>query len=148
MQAQDISVSGKVTSATDKQGIPGVNVVLKGTLKGTATDVYGFYKLEVPPDGILVFSFTGMQKQEVPVNALKVIDVELVEEKVDLGEVVVVGYSTSSKKLINGSVGIVGEEEIKNLPVRTIDGVLQGRAAGLSITPNSGTPGADNPPSN
>jgi len=141
MQAQDISVSGKVTSATDKQGIPGVNVVLKGTLKGTATDVNGFYKLDVPPDGILIYSFTGMQKQEVPVNARKVIDVELVEEKVDLGEVVVVGYSTSSKKLINGSVDIVGEEEIKNLPVRTIDGVLQGRAAGVSITPNSGTPG-------
>ncbi len=141
MKAQDITISGKVTSATDKQGIPGVNVVLKGTLKGTATDVNGFYKLDAPADGVLIFSYTGMQKQEIPVNARKLIDVELIEEKVDLGEVVVVGYSTSSRKLINGSVDIVGEEEIKNLPIRTIDGVLQGRAAGVSISPNSGTPG-------
>lgn len=142
MQAQDISVSGKVTSATDKQGIPGVNVVLKGTLKGTATDVNGFYKLDAPVNGVLVFSFTGMVKQEIPVDGRKVIDIELIEEKVDLGEVVVVGYSTSSKKLINGSVGVVNEEQIKNVPVRTIDAVLQGKAAGVNITPNSGTPGA------
>ena len=141
LKAQDIPVSGKVISGNDKQAIPGVTIVVKGTTQGTITDINGSYKLDAPANGTLVFSFLGMQKQEVAVGGRKQINIEMADENIDLGEVVVVGYSTDSKKLLSGSIGLVSQEEIKNVPLRTIDGVLQGKAAGVSIVQNSGTPG-------
>jgi len=142
--AQTIAVSGTVTSATDKSPMPGVTVQVKGTQKGDITDTKGGYKLEAPANATLVFSFIGMRPQEIPVNGRKQIDVEMEEERVDLGEVVVVGYSTSSKRLISGSISTVNEKELDNIPIRTIDGVLQGKAAGVSVNQNSGTPGGRN----
>jgi TonB-linked SusC/RagA family outer membrane protein len=142
--AQTIPVSGTVTSATDKMPMPGVTVQVKGTQKGTITDINGNYKLEAPAKATLVYSFVGMKLQEVPVEGRKQIDILMEEERVDLGEVVVVGYSTSSKKLISGSISTVNEKELENLPIRTIDGVLQGKAAGVSVNQNSGTPGGRN----
>jgi TonB-dependent starch-binding outer membrane protein SusC len=142
--AQTIPVSGTVTSATDNSPMPGVTVQIKGSQKGTITDINGFYKLEVASNATLVFTFIGMKPQEIPVDGRKTINVEMEEDRVDLGEVVVVGYSTTSKKLISGSVGTVNEDELKNIPMRTIDGVLQGKAAGVSINQNSGTPGGQN----
>jgi TonB-dependent starch-binding outer membrane protein SusC len=144
LKAQEIPISGKVISAKDQQAIPGVTIVVKGTTKGTITDINGNYKLDAPSNGTLVYSFLGMQKQEIQVNGRKIIDLEMVDENIDLGEVVVVGYSTDSKKLLSGSIGLVNQEEIKNVPLRTIDGVLQGKAAGVSIVQNSGTPGGQN----
>jgi TonB-dependent starch-binding outer membrane protein SusC len=141
IQAQDIPISGKVTSAVDQTAIPGVTVKVKGTVKGTTTGLNGEYSLNAPSDGTLIFSFVGMEMQEVAVNGHKKINIEMKEEKVDLGEVVVVGYSTDSRKLISGSIGVVHDDEIKNIPLRTIDGVLQGKSAGVNITQNSGTPG-------
>ncbi len=144
LKAQDIPISGKVTSAADQLPIPGVTIVVKGTSKGTVTDVNGFYTLDAPSTGVLVFSFVGMQKQEVPVSGRRQINLEMAEENIDLGEVVVMGYNTASRKLISGSYGLVDEEEIKTIPLRTIDGVLQGKAAGMTINQNSGTPGGQN----
>jgi len=142
--AQTIPVSGTVTSATDNLPMPGVTVQVKGSQKGTITDINGTYKLDVASNATLVFTFIGMKLQEIPVDGRKTINVGMEEERVDLGEVVVVGYSTTSKKLISGSVGTVNENELKNIPMRTIDGVLQGKAAGVSIVQNSGTPGGQN----
>ncbi len=142
--AQTIPVSGTVTSATDNSPMPGVTVQIKGSQKGTITDINGFYKLDVASNATLVFTFIGMKPQEIAVDGRKTINVGMEEERVDLGEVVVVGYSTTSKKLISGSVGTVNESELKNIPMRTIDGVLQGKAAGVSINQNSGTPGGQN----
>jgi len=142
--AQTIPVSGTVTSATDNLPMPGVTVQVKGSQKGTITDINGSFKLEVASNATLVFTFIGMKLQEIPVDGRKTINVGMEEERVDLGEVVVVGYSTTSKKLISGSVGTVNESELKNIPMRTIDGVLQGKAAGVSINQNSGTPGGQN----
>ncbi|MBK7030615.1 MAG: TonB-dependent receptor plug domain-containing protein [Bacteroidales bacterium] len=144
LQAQDLPMGGKVTSATDKSAIPGVTIILKGTSKGTTTDLDGNYRLVVPVNGVLQFSYVGMKKQEVAINGKKVVNVELAEDKVDLGELVVVGYSTESKKLISGSFGVVNSDEIKQVPIRTIDGVLQGKVAGVTINQNSGTPKKQN----
>jgi TonB-linked SusC/RagA family outer membrane protein len=138
---QEIQVSGKVTSAADKTALPGVTVMVKGTTTGVVTSVDGTYSIQAPSDARLVFSFIGMQKAEIQVNGRKVINVELAEARTDLGEVVVLGYSTDSKKLITGSFGLVSENDIKNVPIRTVDGVLQGQTAGLSVFMNSGTPG-------
>lgn len=142
--AQTIPVSGTVSGMADKMPVPGVTVQVKGTLQGTTTDIDGFYKIEAASNAVLVFSFVGMKTLEVPVNGRLNISVSMEEAKVDLGEVVVVGYSTSSKKLISGSVGVVQEEELKDVPLRTIEGVLQGKVAGVSININSGTPGGQN----
>ncbi|PKP53891.1 MAG: SusC/RagA family TonB-linked outer membrane protein [Bacteroidetes bacterium HGW-Bacteroidetes-1] len=142
--AQSIPVSGIVIAASDKLPVPGVTVQVKGTMLGTTTDLDGVYKLEAPSDAILVFTYVGMKTVEVPVKGQLSINLVMEETKIDLGEVVVVGYSTSSKKLISGSVGVVQEEAIKDVPLRTIEGVLQGKAAGVSININSGTPGGQN----
>lgn len=142
--AQSIHITGTVTSAADRQPIPGVTVQVKGTIQGTTTDLDGVYKLEAPADATLLFSYVGMQAVEVPVNKRMLINVSLQENKVDLGEIVVVGYSTSSKKLISNAVSVVNENDLKNAPVRTIDGVLQGKVAGVSVNINSGTPGGQN----
>ncbi|MEI6059121.1 MAG: TonB-dependent receptor [Bacteroidota bacterium] len=142
--AQTIPVSGTVTSATDKTPIPGVTVQVKGSQKGSITDMNGMFKLEASANANLLFTYIGMKSQEIPVNGRRQIDIQMDEQRVDLGEVVVMGYSTSSKKLISGSVGTVNESELKNIPMRTIEGVLQGKAAGVSIVQNSGTPGGQN----
>lgn len=141
---QTLQISGKVTSAADGAPIPGATVQVKGTASGTITDINGIYKLEARPDAILLVSYMGMKKIEVPVNGKSKLDFSLEEEKIDLGELVVVGYNTSSRKLISGSIGVVNEDEIKSAPIRTIDAVLQGKAAGVSINQNSGTPGGQN----
>ncbi|MFZ4463071.1 MAG: SusC/RagA family TonB-linked outer membrane protein [Bacteroidales bacterium] len=142
--SQSILVSGKVTSEADGSPIPGVTVQIKGTQKGTITDLNGTYKLDAAPDATLVFTFIGLKKKEIPVNGQKQMNVTLSDEKIDLGEAVVIGYSTTSRKLVSGSVGVVKEDEIKNTPIRTIDGVLQGKVAGVTINQNSGTPGGQN----
>lgn len=144
LSAQDIPINGKVTSATNQQSIPGVTIVVKGSTKGTVTDINGTYSLQAPAEGVLQFSFVGMKKQEVAVNGRRQINVTMEDENIDLGEVVVMGYSSDSKKLISGSFGLVNEDEIKTIPLRTIDGVLQGKAAGMTINQNSGTPGGQN----
>jgi len=139
--AQDITVNGKITSASDNLPIPGVTVMLKGSMKGSSSDVNGSYSLLATADGILVFSYIGMETQEIRINGKKQINVVMKDKDIRLGEVVVVGYGTASKKLISGSFNLVNENEIKNIPLRTIDGVLQGQAAGLSVIQSSGTPG-------
>lgn len=143
-RGQVVQVTGKVTSATDNSPIPGVTVQVKGTQTGTTTQNDGTYKLEAPSNATLIFSFVGMKKVEVPVDGNKRINVSLEDENINLGELVVVGYSTTSKKLISGSVDVVGEEEFQDSPLRTIEGVLQGKAAGVTINQNSGTPGGQN----
>lgn len=142
--AQNHIVTGTVISASDSSPIPGVTVQVKGTTTGTVTDLDGYYKIAVDPNGILVFSFVGMQAIETSVNNRSLINVVMQEEKIDLGEVVVVGYSTSSRKLISNSVEVVKTEELQNAPIRTIDGVLQGKVAGVSVSMSSGTPGGQN----
>lgn len=142
--SQSLQVTGKVTSATDDSPIPGVTILIRGTQKGTTTDVNGAFKLDASANSILVFSFVGMKQLELPVNGQAKLNVRLEEDKINLGELVVVGYSTTSRKLISGSIGLVNGDEIKSAPLRTIDGVLQGKSAGVVINQNSGTPGGQN----
>lgn len=141
LMSQKLVVTGNVVSASDKTPLTGVTVIEKNTQNGTITDLEGNYSIEVAPDGILIFSFIGMKTMEVNVQMKTTLDVQLEDDQVKLDEVLVVGYNTSSKKLISGSVAAVSDKEIRNIPLRTIDGVLQGVAAGVAITQNSGTPG-------
>lgn len=144
IMAQDIQVSGTISSSDDKMPVPGVTIMVKGSTQGTTSDINGNYKLKAPFNGVLVFSFVGMQTQEIPINGSKIINVKMDDQDVPLGEIVVVGYSTTSRKLLSGSVELLNEDEIKNIPIRTLDGVLQGQTAGLTVTSQSGTPGGQN----
>ncbi len=142
--AQTIEVTGTVTSVADNNPIPGVTVLVKGTQTGAITSTDGTYRIKAPSDGTLVFSFVGMKKVEMPIAGNRRINVSLEEENIDLGELVVVGYSTTSRKLISGSVEVVASDEIQDAQLRTLEGVLQGKTAGVTISQNSGTPGGQN----
>ncbi|TVR40046.1 MAG: TonB-dependent receptor [Bacteroidia bacterium] len=145
LQAQQITVTGVVTSAAEGDiTLPGVTVMVEGTSRGAITDLDGRYEIQANPDDVLVFSFVGMTPQSIPVDGRSVINVSLEMAVAELGEIVVTGYGTESRRLISGSVGVVSEEEMRESSLRTIDGVLQGRSAGVQITQSSGTPGAAN----
>jgi Ca-activated chloride channel family protein len=97
--AQDRTITGKVTSAEDGSVIPGVNVLLKGTTVGTVTDVKGSYKLTIPATGqVLVFSFIGLQTQEVKIGSRNVVDVTMFLDAQELSEIVVTGYAAKREK--------------------------------------------------
>ncbi|MEI6433698.1 MAG: TonB-dependent receptor [Bacteroidota bacterium] len=144
LTAQDIPVSGIITSSDDNSPLPGVTILIKGTTQGTTSDINGKYSLLSPAKGVLVYSYVGMQTQEISVNNHKVINMKMTDQDIPLGELVVVGYSATSKKLISSSIETVNEDEIKNIPIRTLDGVLQGQTAGLTVITQSGTPGGQN----
>ena len=139
--AQTQTVSGRVTAASDGSALPGVTVLERGTSNGVTTGVDGDYSLTVQPNATLVFSFIGMQRQEVAVNGRSTVDVQLAADERQLSEVVVVGYGTQERREVTGATAKVTSEELQNLPVLGVDQAMQGRAAGVQISQNSGTPG-------
>jgi TonB-linked SusC/RagA family outer membrane protein len=143
-QAQDRSVTGKVTSAEDGTPLPGVNVVLKGTATGTVTDVDGAYTLSVPSNGgTLVFSFIGLISQEVTIGDRTTLDVRMDEDVTQLGEVVVTAQGNIRQtKTIGYSATQVDNDEATKGRTNDVMTSLQGKVAGLTISQNSGAPGA------
>jgi TonB-linked SusC/RagA family outer membrane protein len=141
VSAQDIRVTGQVISSADNSGLPGVNVVLKGTSRGTITDLDGRFAIDVPNPSVLVFSFIGYKSQEQLFNGQTTIQVLLEEEPKELSEVVVVGYQSVEKRNITGALTSVKATAFKDLSVNGIDQALQGQAAGVQVTQSSGTPG-------
>lgn len=136
------TIEGTVISSSDNLPLPGVTIILKGTTKGTTTDVDGKYSIEVPDEGaVLVFSFIGYTSQEVAVLNQSEIDVSLSEDTQGLDEVVVVGYGTQKKINVTGAVSEVGGEVLTSRPVTNATSMLQGRMPGVRIVQNSGQPG-------
>jgi TonB-linked SusC/RagA family outer membrane protein len=142
--AAALTITGKVTAGDNKEGIPGVNVVLKGTSNGTITGTDGSYSLSVPDEsanGTLVFSFIGYVTEEVAIGNRSAIDVALVADIKALNEVVVVGYGTQRKRDVTGAVASVSAADIRQVPVLTPDQALQGRVSGVQVQQTSGAPG-------
>jgi len=132
---QGIAITGKVTDV-DGQPMPGVNVVIKGTMQGTVTDAAGAYFLQVPDgNSILVFSFVGYANQEFFVGNQRAINVTLGEDTREIEEVVVVGYGTQKRSNITGSVTSVKPEAYRDMGLG-VTSVLQGRVAGVYVTNN------------
>ena len=121
----------------------GTTVIEKGTNNGTVTNEYGQYTLNVGGDATLVFSFIGMETQEVAVNNRTKIDVTMSFDLETLEELVVVGYGTQKKRDVTAAIGGVSAEEIAELPVSNATQALQGRVAGLDIAPTGGRPGQE-----
>lgn len=140
--AQDLLVKGVVTGAEDGLTIPGVSVVVKGTTNGTTTNFDGEYEIKVGADAILVFSYIGMKPFETVVGSQLEVNVALITDNFAMDEVVVVGYGVQKKSDITGSVASVKIEELEKTQVIGVDQALQGRAAGVVVTSNNGSPGA------
>ncbi len=139
---QGVSITGKVTSEEDSEGLPGVNVIVKGTSIGTVTDVEGNYQLEAPDENsIFVFSSVGYVTEEKIVGNQSVIDINLTADIQALQEIIVIGYGTQEKKDVTGAIGSVTSEDFSAQPVTRIDQALQGRVAGVTVTNSSGAPG-------
>ncbi|MDX2432962.1 MAG: TonB-dependent receptor [Bacteroides sp.] len=136
------SVSGRVTDAADGQGVPGANVVVKGTTTGAITDLEGNYSINVPdPNAVLVYSYIGYLDQEIVVGSQTLIDIALEEDVQALDEVVVIGYGTVKKDDLTGSVAVVTSEQLSKTPATSLARAIQGRASGVLVT-QSGNPGS------
>lgn len=139
---QDRTITGKVTSA-DEGGMPGANVIVKGTSIGTITDINGQYSIEVPDNAIIVFSSVGYMPQEIEAGNQSIIDVVLATDVTALDEIVVIGYGTQKKANLTGAVSSVNSTMIENRPITSISSALQGTTTGVFINQNSGQPGRD-----
>jgi len=134
-------VSGKVTDSTGS-GLPGVSVVVKGTTTGVITDMDGKYTLpKVPENATLQFSFVGMKTQEIAIGNKSILNIVLADETIGIEEVVAVGYGTTKKSDLTGSVASVKSDQLVSFPASGAVQALQGRASGVQITSNNGDPG-------
>ena len=138
--AQTKQISGTVTSVDG--AIPGATVIVKGTTTGTVTDVAGKFKLAVPANATLVISMIGYDIQELVVGTGSTYEIKLSSRVSSLGEVVVVGYGTSKRKDLTGSVSSVTADQVAKVPVTALDQALQGRSSGVQVTNNDGAPGS------
>ncbi len=134
-------ISGRVTSSDDNTAIPGVNVIVQGTAKGTVTDFEGKYTIELNSgENALVFTFIGYTSVTVEVINQRVIDVIMEVSETALEEVVVVGYGVQKKSDITGATASVKGAELLQQPVLTATQAMQGKVAGVQII-SSGQPG-------
>ncbi|NME69327.1 SusC/RagA family TonB-linked outer membrane protein [Flammeovirga aprica] len=143
--SQDFKIEGEVIGEADGLPIPGVTVFIKGTTHGTVTNLHGKYSLLVTAQDkgkLLVFNHIGMVNQEHTIGDQTTLNISMVSELEELEEVTVVGYSSTSKKLLSSSLQSVDSETLKDLPVATLDAALAGQASGVQINSNSGTPGS------
>jgi len=139
--AQKLTVSGTVTDETG-QALPGATVAIKQSTAGTNTDVNGKYTLSANSNDVLVFSMLGYVKQERLVGNHLLINVQLVEDRQTLNEVVVVGYGTQKRKDVTGSISSVKGDVFKDQPITNPIEALQGRVAGVNVIENSAAPDA------
>ena len=141
--AQGHQVSGIVKDATGEPMI-GANVMVKGTTNGTITDFDGNFTLSgVKASDVLVFSYIGCITQEIKVGNQTKFDVTLKDDAQALEEVVVIGYGTTKKKDLTGSVASVGGETLAKVPVTSAAEALTGRLPGVQITTTDGSPDAE-----
>ncbi|MFO7933845.1 MAG: TonB-dependent receptor [Bacteroidales bacterium] len=140
-ESQQRQVSGQVRDAGTGELLPGVNVVVQGTTTGTITDHQGRYTLDIP-DGevVLVFSYVGYQRVEIPVGAREVIDVELESELEQLDEVVVIGYGARKSRDVTTSISQISSESLEKSISMSPELAMQGRMAGVQVGGTSGSP--------
>ena len=139
---QSLTVSGVVTDSSTGEGVPYAAIQLKDTMKGGSTDGDGYYSIEVPANGILVFSSVGYETQEVAVSGKAKIDVELNPDKHLLEETIVVAFGTATKESFTGSATVVKSGDIAKVQSSDVTRALEGVVAGVQMTTASGTLGS------
>lgn len=140
--AQTYKVKGNVVSKSDNEPLIGVSILQKGTTNGVVTDIDGNYELQIQGgEATLVFSYIGLQTQELKVNARTgVLNVAMEDDSHLMDDVVVVAYGVRKKGTIAGSVSTVKNDKLENVPAPSFDQALQGQTTGLSVISNSGEP--------
>lgn len=139
--AVDTTITGTITNQTG-QPLAGVTIKVQGSTKGTVTDAFGRFQVTVPDENaVLEISSVGFQSTTVAIAGKSSIQVSLTETVMGLNDVVVVGYSTQRKKDLTGAVSIISNRDIKDIPVGGVDQIMQGKAAGVAITAQTGAPG-------
>ncbi len=140
--SQDLIVTGKITEEATGEPLLGVNVIVKGTSTGVSSDFDGIYTIKnVTPENILIFSYLGFSDQEVKVGNKTEINVILKPTVDQLDELVIIGYGTKKKRNLTGAIVSVGSDAIDKSNLQDPISILQGRAAGVQVTSNSGAPG-------
>lgn len=138
--AQNITVSGTVTS--DGETLIGANILLEGTSIGTITDFDGKYELKnCPENGVLIVSYLGYESIRVEIGGRSLINIELSQAAQFIDEIVVVGYGVQRKSDLTGSIASVKSEELTKIATPNVTQALQGKVAGVQVTPLSGKPG-------
>lgn len=139
--AQQITVSGKVTDASDGAPLPGVNILERGTNNGTVTDNEGNYSISVGSNAVLEFSFVGYLTREEEVGNRTVLNVSLEFDEFSLEEVVAIGYGTVKKEDATGSVAAVSAKDFNRGAITSPQDLVTGKIAGVQITNSGGAPG-------
>lgn len=138
-----IEIKGKVTTKEDGQPLPGTNILVKNGSAGTTTDFDGIYEISVNnKESVLVFSYQGFKSKEVVVGNQTIINMVLEEDISSLDEIVLIGYGSSRKKDLTGSISSIKAKDLEATKVTTPDEFVQGRVSGLLLTQTSGQPGA------
>ncbi|RCW94015.1 SusC/RagA family TonB-linked outer membrane protein [Winogradskyella arenosi] len=142
VNGQNVDVSGTVIEQGSGQPLPGVNIILKNTSKGTTTDFDGNFTLtDLPINSILVISYIGFVPQEITIKDSTPLAITLVEDTESLSEVVVIGYGTQKVTNVSGAISTVKSESIEKLNPTRVEEALQGNASGVSVV-QSGSPGS------
>ncbi|CDF80751.1 TonB-dependent receptor [Formosa agariphila KMM 3901] len=135
------TVTGKVSEETSNLPIPGVNIIVKGTTTGTATDFDGNYTLSVSNGDILEFSYLGYTSKDVTYTGQSTLNIKLAENAAELDEVVVIGYGAVKKEDLTGAVDMVNSDDFNEGPVLSPQQLISGKVAGVSVTSGGGAPG-------
>ncbi len=140
---QQRTITGKVISGDDGMAIPGASVILKGTNNGTVSDAEGSFSLPVTQSSpTLVVSFIGYKTVELEIGTQTLLTVNLEEDSQQLSEVLVTGYREENKRSLTGTVNTVSAKAIQDVPIASVDQILQGRAPGVLVLGGSGQPGS------
>ncbi|MFZ9504678.1 MAG: SusC/RagA family TonB-linked outer membrane protein, partial [Cyclobacteriaceae bacterium] len=141
--AQSSTVTGKVTSAEEKSPLPGVNILIKGTNRGTTTDANGQFTLTLSPnDKILIVSSIGYRSQEITIEGRSQLNILMESDQVTLEDIIVVGYGTVRKSDLTGSVSSLKGGDLTVIPSANPMQALQGKVAGVQVSSFSGAPGS------
>ncbi len=141
---QTQGVNGRVIDAEDRSPLPGLNIVVKNSDRGTTTDADGRYTLGgISPQDTLVFTYIGYLKQEVVVGGRAVIDMFMESQVIRGEEVTVVGYGTQQRREITGSVARISEVTFRDIPVLSFEQAIQGQLSGVDVQENTGEPGGE-----
>ncbi|MFY0652822.1 MAG: SusC/RagA family TonB-linked outer membrane protein [Cyclobacteriaceae bacterium] len=132
VEVMEVDVSGKVTDENG-QGLPGASVVVKGTTNGTTTNLEGDYSMTIPDDATLVISFVGYTTQEVVPGARSTVDIQMEPDAEQLEEVVVIGYGTSKKKDLTGSIVSVKGKEVAKYKPSSVSEILRTTVPGMVV---------------
>ena len=135
------SINGIVTDEISSSPIAGVNVLVKDSNTGTATDFDGNYSINLKKGDILSFSYVGYKTQQVTLGDQTSLNIVLIEDTSSLDEIVVIGYGSVKKEDLTGAADLVTSEDFNQGPVLSPQQLIAGKIAGVSVTSSSGSPG-------